>query len=64
MSTATDLLASGLGSLRRLGLALVVVGLAVLAVVAAGPSAATPVPAPGLVVVGSTSAAVPQYGAP
>jgi hypothetical protein len=59
MSTATDLLASSLGSLRRLGLALVVVGLAVLAVLAAGPSAATPVPAPGLVAVAHTSA-LPQ----
>ena len=62
MTAATDLLASGLVSLRRLGLALVVVGLAVLAVLAAGPSAATPVPAPGLVLVGSTSAAISQDG--
>ena len=59
MSTATDLLASGLGSLRRLGLALVVVGLAVLAVLAAGPSSAAPVPSPGLVVVGGGSTVVP-----
>jgi hypothetical protein len=61
MSITQDLLASGLGSLRRLDLALVVVALAVLAVVAAGPSSISAPAGPGLVVVGSHSA-VPQDG--
>ena len=60
MSTASDLLAAGLGSLRRLGLALVVVGLAVLAVVAAAPSATSGPTTPRLVLEVSSSA-VPQH---
>jgi hypothetical protein len=60
MTTATDLLATGLGSLRRLGLALVVVGVAVLAVVAAAPSTASGAATPRLVLEVGTSAA-PQH---
>jgi hypothetical protein len=60
MSTATDLLATGLGSLRRLGLALVVAGLAVLAVVAAAPPATSGAATPHLVLEVSSSA-VPQH---
>jgi hypothetical protein len=60
MTATTELLASGLGTLRRVGLVLVVAGLAVLAVLAAGPSASTPAPAtPGLVLGSSTAAVQP-----
>jgi hypothetical protein len=59
MTAASTLLAAGLGSLRRLGLALVVAGLAVLAVVAATPPATSGAATPHLVLEVS-SAALPQ----
>jgi|tagenome__1003787_1003787.scaffolds.fasta_scaffold20670637_2 hypothetical protein len=60
MTAATALLTAGLSSLRRLGLALMVVGLAVLAVVAAAPPATSGPATPHLVLEVSSSA-VPQH---
>jgi hypothetical protein len=58
MIAAIELLASALGTLRRMGVTLVLTGLAVLALVAAGSSSAHPAPAtPGLELVGSSVAA-------